>query len=272
MGTLGSGNVISCWDVAFLTMEIGERAIITCRPDYAYGDKGVGNGKILPCETLQFDVQLLNITQRNPEGGPRNYTLGDPGYNETNATCVEENRALFERGEDPNVDKWPGYVVKPGFGLVLKKDEDEPEEEDGDEDKGENSGTDHGKDKSKTQGGDNSSGEKDKRGQGEEEEKEAVAQSQRSTSDNDLSAAIQSGVAAQNKERMAEFEKAVRKAKTLLNAKLALGKSDAQIASARARVKAAVEELENVVRDCTESEQKRKALVDAVEKEESGDS
>merc|ERR1712199_132458 len=115
---------------------------------------------------MGFDVQLLNITQRNPEGGPRNYTLGDPGYNETNATCVEENRALFERGEDPNVDKWPGYVVKPGIGLVLKKDEDETEEEDGDEDK----------DKSKPQGDDNSSSEEDKRGQGEEEEKEAVAQ------------------------------------------------------------------------------------------------
>ena len=241
-------------------MEIGERAIITCRPDYAYGDKGVGSGKILPCETLQFDITLLNITSRlDPRDGPRNYTLSDPGYNETNypnATCVEENEALRVRGEDPNVGKWPGYVVKPGFGLVLAEEQDKAKQEVQDQDES--------KSKSKSHADEEDSAEKDKGKQGDEEEKEAVARPQGSTSDNELSAAIESKVAALDEQQTAQLKKALRKAKALLKAKIALGKPGTQIAAARARVRAAVEALEKVERDGTESEQKRKALADAV--------
>lgn len=171
---IGAASVIGCWDVAFLSMEIGERAIITCRPDYAYGDTGVGNGKIVPCETLQFDVTLLNITSRlDPRDGPRNYTLGDPGYNETNypnATCVEENEALRVRGEDPNVGKWPGYVVKPGLGLVLADEEDKAKQEDQDQDES----------KSKSDADEENSAENDsgKGGDGEKKEKGAVGRPQ----------------------------------------------------------------------------------------------
>nr|GMC94206.1 peptidyl-prolyl cis-trans isomerase FKBP20-1 [Ipomoea batatas] len=37
---IGKGSVIKAWDVALRTMKVGEVAVITCKPDYAYGSAG----------------------------------------------------------------------------------------------------------------------------------------------------------------------------------------------------------------------------------------
>jgi len=37
---IGRGHVIKGWDLGVATMKIGEKAILTCRSDYAYGDEG----------------------------------------------------------------------------------------------------------------------------------------------------------------------------------------------------------------------------------------
>jgi FKBP-type peptidyl-prolyl cis-trans isomerase len=42
-------------------MSVGENAIITCPPDYAYGSSDVGNGLIPANSTLVFDVELIKI-------------------------------------------------------------------------------------------------------------------------------------------------------------------------------------------------------------------
>lgn len=55
---LGSGSVIKGWDVGVATMKKGEKCILTCRPDYAYGEKG-SPPKIPGNSTLQFEVELL---------------------------------------------------------------------------------------------------------------------------------------------------------------------------------------------------------------------
>lgn len=63
--TLGKGQVIKGWDQGFASMKKGEKAILRCREDYAYG-KG-GSGKIPPNATLNFDVELISFAPKKKE-------------------------------------------------------------------------------------------------------------------------------------------------------------------------------------------------------------
>ncbi|CAK4066352.1 unnamed protein product [Aphanomyces euteiches] len=63
---LGKGNVIKAWDLGFATMKVGERAILTCAPEYAYGASG-SPPKIPPNATLKFDVELLGFAPKKKE-------------------------------------------------------------------------------------------------------------------------------------------------------------------------------------------------------------
>ncbi len=58
--TLGVGEVIKGWDKGIEQMSLGEKAILTIDPKYAYGSKGSGH-KIPPNSTLVFEVELLDI-------------------------------------------------------------------------------------------------------------------------------------------------------------------------------------------------------------------
>lgn len=58
--TLGAGEVIRGWDEGVAKLSLGERANLTCPPDYAYGKNGI-SGVIPPSATLIFDVELLKI-------------------------------------------------------------------------------------------------------------------------------------------------------------------------------------------------------------------
>ncbi|TNV75133.1 hypothetical protein FGO68_gene12452 [Halteria grandinella] len=59
---VGQGQVIKCWDQGFQQMKQGEKAILTCPPEYAYGARGVP-GTIPPKATLLFEVELLAFRQ-----------------------------------------------------------------------------------------------------------------------------------------------------------------------------------------------------------------
>jgi len=58
---IGMGQVIKGWDEGVAQMSVGQRATLTCSPDYAYGDRGYP-GIIPPASTLVFDVELLGIS------------------------------------------------------------------------------------------------------------------------------------------------------------------------------------------------------------------
>lgn len=58
--TIGQGQVIRGWDEGVAKMSIGQKAKLSCPPDYAYGKNGVG-GIIPPNATLNFEVELLKI-------------------------------------------------------------------------------------------------------------------------------------------------------------------------------------------------------------------
>lgn len=61
---LGKGAVIKGWDQGVATMRKGELAVLTCHPDYAYGENG-SPPKIPPNATLQFEVELLGWSSDN---------------------------------------------------------------------------------------------------------------------------------------------------------------------------------------------------------------
>jgi len=57
---LGKGEVIRGWDEGVARLSLGQRALITCPPNYAYGSQGIG-GIIPPNSTLVFDVELISF-------------------------------------------------------------------------------------------------------------------------------------------------------------------------------------------------------------------
>jgi len=65
---IGKGSVIKGWDQGIATMEVGERAILRCSSEFAYGEKG-SEPKIPPGATLDFIVELEDITKYEPVWG-----------------------------------------------------------------------------------------------------------------------------------------------------------------------------------------------------------
>ena len=57
---IGVGQVIKGWDEGVAQMSVGQRAKLTCTPDYGYGAAGAGS-VIPPNATLIFDVELIKL-------------------------------------------------------------------------------------------------------------------------------------------------------------------------------------------------------------------
>jgi len=62
--TIGQGQVIKGWDEGFASMKVGERANLTIRADYGYGDSG-SPPKIPAKADLNFEVELIDFTEDN---------------------------------------------------------------------------------------------------------------------------------------------------------------------------------------------------------------
>ena len=61
---LGVGQVIKGWDEGVASMRKGEKAILTCTPEYAYG--AAGSPPTIPANsTLKFEVELFSWTNDN---------------------------------------------------------------------------------------------------------------------------------------------------------------------------------------------------------------
>lgn len=57
---IGVGQVIKGWDEGVPQLSIGQKAKLTCTPDYAYGARGFP--PVIPANsTLIFEVELLKI-------------------------------------------------------------------------------------------------------------------------------------------------------------------------------------------------------------------
>jgi len=57
---IGVGKVIKGWDEGVPQLSLGEKAILTATPDYAYGSRGFP--PVIPANsTLKFEMELLKI-------------------------------------------------------------------------------------------------------------------------------------------------------------------------------------------------------------------
>jgi FK506-binding protein 4/5 len=70
---VGSGSVIKGWEKAIKTMKRKEIALVTCKPEYAYGEAG-SPPTIPPNATLQFEIELVDwmeetdVSQKKDQG------------------------------------------------------------------------------------------------------------------------------------------------------------------------------------------------------------
>jgi len=60
---LGASKVIKGWDVGVATMRLGEKSLLTCSPEYAYGEQSPSPA-IPANSTLNFEVELLRFEDR----------------------------------------------------------------------------------------------------------------------------------------------------------------------------------------------------------------
>mmetsp|Transcript_2858 Transcript_2858/g.4849 ORF Transcript_2858/g.4849 Transcript_2858/m.4849 type:complete len:183 (-) Transcript_2858:155-703(-) len=65
---VGTHCVILGWDVGIASMKKGEKALLICKPEYAYGEEGAG-GVIPPGATLHFEVELVDIGEELDTSG-----------------------------------------------------------------------------------------------------------------------------------------------------------------------------------------------------------
>lgn len=56
---VGTGRVIRGWDESLMTMTVGEEAVVTIEPHWAYGDKPPEGTKIPKGATLIFEMKLV---------------------------------------------------------------------------------------------------------------------------------------------------------------------------------------------------------------------
>lgn len=77
--TVGVGQVIKGWDKGIMSMKKGEKCILRCEPDYAYGAAG-SPPKIPPNSTLEFEVELLawqSVKDLKGDGGVIKTVIGE---------------------------------------------------------------------------------------------------------------------------------------------------------------------------------------------------
>ncbi|KAJ8969796.1 hypothetical protein NQ317_003301 [Molorchus minor] len=130
---LGKGSVIKAWDIGVATMKKGERAMLTCAPEYAYGKSG-SPPTIPPDSTLLFDVEVIDwegedLSPNNDRGIERLQITSGEGYTTPNdGSSVEvhlagkfENRVFDERDVSFTLGEGSEANIIPGIEIALEK-------------------------------------------------------------------------------------------------------------------------------------------------------
>ena len=121
---IGQGSVIKGWDQGVATMKRGEVALLTCSPEYAYGEAG-SPPKIPPNSTLEFEVELFDwdsFTQVVP-GVKKQILVEGEGYVKPNARATVHLDYRLAVLSDPSVVK----LERTGASWVIGDDDSIPE-------------------------------------------------------------------------------------------------------------------------------------------------
>lgn len=65
---LGVGNVIPCWDTAVAEMRLGERAIVKCKSEVAWGSHGQPSTGVPPDADVTFDIERVSDFADSEDG------------------------------------------------------------------------------------------------------------------------------------------------------------------------------------------------------------
>jgi len=91
---VGVGQVIKGWDQGICSMKRGEKCVLRCRSDYAYGDRG--SPPTIPAKaTLNFEVELFEWKEKVPTPG-----MMSPEERTAHALkCKEKGTDAFKLGD-----------------------------------------------------------------------------------------------------------------------------------------------------------------------------
>ncbi|XP_077994137.1 peptidyl-prolyl cis-trans isomerase FKBP4-like [Glandiceps talaboti] len=130
--TLGEGQVIKAWDIGVATMQMGEIAVLTCKPEYAYGKKA--QGKIPPNSTLVFEVELFSsegedltedhnkgILRRIVESGDGWQNPNDEGTVTVHVTGTYEDNTFDDREVTFIMGEGNAQSIPQGIEIALQK-------------------------------------------------------------------------------------------------------------------------------------------------------
>ncbi|XP_058125507.1 FK506-binding protein 59 [Anopheles ziemanni] len=131
--TLGQGSVIKAFDMGVASMKLGEKCILKCAPQYAYGSSG-SPPNIPPNATLNFELEILgwkgeDLSPKSDAGIQRFILKSGTGKRRPNAGGMvkihlvgrHEGRVFEERDVEFSLDEGKEVGVVSGIELALEK-------------------------------------------------------------------------------------------------------------------------------------------------------
>lgn len=131
--TLGKGEVIRSWDIGVASMRRGEKCVLTCAPNYAYGAAG-SPPNIPPNSTLRFELELLGWKgqdlSKNGDNGIERFIVTKSDKKKTpndGARCKVslrgnfEGRVFDEREVEFNIGEGEDFDIISGIETALEK-------------------------------------------------------------------------------------------------------------------------------------------------------
>lgn len=99
---VGLERVIQGWDVGVMSMNMGEKCVLACRADYAYGETGLPP-KVPESAALLFEVELFSWKETRTD----RFDLDGAGRLQAAERCKEKGTEFFKLGQvEPAVERY----------------------------------------------------------------------------------------------------------------------------------------------------------------------